>query len=189
MARIPAVKMEETMKAQAIGEKRPRFKGEGSDGEHPFGDRGQIVCLFFFLLIWALDSFVFKGTTMLAAVVPLSVRLTAAGLAFVLGVYLVEKGHRVISDDSFGDKGLINDEVSARLRHPLYCGSLFLYFGLALSTLSLAAFAVWCIMAVFYNIIAGYEERLLLEKHGDEYREYQQKVPRWFPRILPAKFA
>jgi protein-S-isoprenylcysteine O-methyltransferase Ste14 len=189
MARIPSVKMEETMKAPARDEKRPRFKGEGSDGEHPFGDRGQVICLVFFLLIWALGSFVFKGTTMLAAVVPLSVRLTTAGLAFVLGVYLVEKGHRVISDESFGDKGLIKDGVFARLRHPLYGGSLLFYLSLFLATLSLAALAVWCLMAVFYNVIAGYEERLLLENYGDEYLEYQQKVPKWVPRIRPAKFA
>jgi protein-S-isoprenylcysteine O-methyltransferase Ste14 len=189
MARIPSVKMEETMKAPARDEKRPRSEGERSDGEHPYGDRGQIVCLVVFLLIWALDSFAFKGTTMLAAVAPLSVRLAAAGLVLVLAVYLVEKGHLVISDDSGGDKGFIKDGAFARLRHPLYGGSLLFYLSLFLATLSLAALAVWCLMAVFYNVIAGYEERLLLENYGDEYRDYRQKVPRWFPRIRPAKFA
>lgn len=177
------------MKAPARDEKRPRFKGEGSDGEHPYGDRGQIVCLVFFLLIWALDSFVFHGTTMLAAVVPLSVRLTAAGLVFALAICLVEKGHRVISDDSLGDQGLVKEGAFARLRHPLYGGSLLFYLSLFLATLSLAALAVWCLMAIFYNIIADYEERLLLAKYGQEYREYRQKVPKWVPRIRPAKFA
>ncbi|OGD37938.1 MAG: hypothetical protein A2V45_06410 [Candidatus Aminicenantes bacterium RBG_19FT_COMBO_58_17] len=177
------------MKASDRGEKRSRFQGGRSDGEHPHGDRGQIAFFVIFLIVWALDSFVFHGTTMLAAVVPLSVRLTAAGLTFLLTVYLVEKGHRVISDDSFGDKELIKDGVFARLRHPLYGGSLLFYLSLFLATLSLAALAVWCLMAVFYNVIAAYEERLLLEKFGDEYLEYQHKVPRWFPRIRSAKFA
>jgi protein-S-isoprenylcysteine O-methyltransferase Ste14 len=158
-------------------------------GEHPYGDRGQIVCLVVFLLIWGLDSFLFKGTTMLAAVVPLSVRLAAAGLVLALAVYLVEKGHRVISDDSLGDRRVIKDGAFARLRHPLYGGSLLFYLSLFLTTLSLAALAVWFLAAVFYNVIAGYEERMLLAKYRDEYRRYQQKVPRWLPRLRPARFA
>lgn len=39
-------------------------------GEHPYVDRGQIVCLVVFLLIWGLDSFVFKETTMLGGLIP-----------------------------------------------------------------------------------------------------------------------
>jgi protein-S-isoprenylcysteine O-methyltransferase Ste14 len=177
------------MEAPDIVAKRSRSKGGGSPGEHPYGDRGQIICLVTFLIVWALDSFVFKGTTMLAAFAPLSVRLAAAGLALLLAIYLIEKGHRVISDDSFSDKGLLKVGAFARLRHPLYGGSLLFYLSLFLATLSLAALAVWCLMAVFYNVIAGYEERLLLEKYGDEYRRYQQKVPRWVPRLRPVKLA
>ena len=177
------------MKAPAMSEKRSRSEGERSDGEHPYGDRGQVVCLILFVLTWALDSFVFKRTTMPAGVIPLSVRLAAAGLVFALAICLVEKGHRIISDDSLGDQGLVKEGAFARLRHPLYGGSLLFYLSLFLATLSLAALAVWCLMAVFYNVIAGYEERLLLAKYGQEYRDYRQKVPRWFPRIRPAKFA
>ncbi len=177
------------MKASDRDDKRSRFRGERSDGEHPYGDRGQVVCLILFVLTWALDSFVFKRTTILADAIPLPIRLTAAGLVMALAVYLVEKGHRVISDDSFGSTGLVKEGAFSRLRHPLYSGSLLFYLSLFLATLSLAALAVWCLMAVFYNVIAAYEERLLLEKFGDEYLEYQHKVPRWFPRIRSAKFA
>ncbi|HUU38843.1 MAG TPA: isoprenylcysteine carboxylmethyltransferase family protein [Candidatus Desulfaltia sp.] len=176
------------MVASNKANKRQKSRRHGCPGEHPYGDRGQIICLFIFLLIWILDSFFFPWTTMLAAAVPLSVRLPLAGIIFALGITLVQTGHRVISDPSFGDKGLIKDGAFARLRHPLYGGSLLFYLSLVLSTLSLAAFAAWCAIAVFYNLIAAYEERLLLEKYGDEYREYQQKVPRWSPRLRPARF-
>jgi protein-S-isoprenylcysteine O-methyltransferase Ste14 len=181
--------MGETMKASATGEKRSRFKDEGSDGEHPYGDLGQVICLAAFLILWALDSFVFKGTTMLAADVPLSVRLTAAGLAFVLAVYFIRNGHRAIPEESLGAKRLLKDGVFARVRHPLYSGSLLFHMGLFLSTLSLAAMAAWCIIGFFYNFIATYEERLLLARYEREYREYQQKVPKWVPRLRPAKCA
>ncbi|MFZ2055589.1 MAG: isoprenylcysteine carboxylmethyltransferase family protein [Candidatus Aminicenantales bacterium] len=177
------------MKASNKDDKQQKNKRQGCPGEHPYGDRGQIVFLFVFLVIWGLDSFIFRSTTMPAAVVPLAVRLGLAGLVFILAGFFVQTGHQHISDPSFSDKGLIKDGAFARLRHPLYGGSILFYLSLVLSTLSLAAFALWCVIAVFYNIIAAYEERFLLEKYGDEYREYQHKVPRWFPRLRPARFS
>jgi protein-S-isoprenylcysteine O-methyltransferase Ste14 len=176
------------MIASNTADKRQKNKRHGCPDEHPYGDRGQIVLLFVFLVIWGLDSFVFKWTTMLAAVVPLAVRLGLAGLVFILAISLVQTGHRAISDPSFSDQGLKKDGPFARLRHPLYGGSVLFYLSLVLSTLSLAAAAAWCVIAVFYDVIAGYEERLLLEKYGDEYREYQKQVPRWFLRLRPARF-
>jgi protein-S-isoprenylcysteine O-methyltransferase Ste14 len=181
--------MEEIMKTSDLSEKQPRFKEERSVGEHPSGDRGQIVCLVVFLLIWALDSFVFKLTTVLVPLFPLSLRLTASALAFILAVYFTRNGHRAVPEESLGAKCLLKDGAFARVRHPLYSGSLLFYMGLFLSTLSLAALAAWCIIGFFYNFIATYEERLLLAKYGREYREYQQKVPKWVPRLRPAKFA
>jgi len=181
--------MEARMVASNNPDKGQVDRRAGCPGEHPYGDVGQIACLVVFLLIWGLDSFVFKGTTMLATVVPLSVRLAAAGLAFVLAVYFVEKGHRVISDDSSGAHGLVKEGAFARVRHPLYGGSLLFYLSLFFSTISLAALAVWYLTAVFHNVIATYEERLLLEEYGDEYRRYQQNVPRWLPRPRPARLS
>jgi protein-S-isoprenylcysteine O-methyltransferase Ste14 len=123
-----------------------------------------------------------------AAVVPLAVRLGLAGLVFVTAIFLVQTGHRVISDPSFDDNGLVKKGIFARLRHPLYAGTIFFYLSLVIATLSVAAFVAWCAGALFYNLIAAYEERILLEEYGDEYREYQRKVPRWFPRLRPAQF-
>jgi protein-S-isoprenylcysteine O-methyltransferase Ste14 len=180
--------MEAKMEVSNKADNQRTNRRHGCPDEHPYGDRGQIVFLFVFLVVWGLDSFILKWTTMLADAIPLSVRLGLAGLVFILAIFFVQMGHRAISDPSFGDKGLIKNGAFARLRHPLYGGSILFYLSLALSTLSLAAFAIWCAIGVFYNIIAAYEERLLLEKYGDEYREYQHKVPRWFPRLRPARF-
>jgi protein-S-isoprenylcysteine O-methyltransferase Ste14 len=176
------------MNASNTATKRQQSKRHGCPDEHPYGDRGQTILLFIFLAVWVLDSYIFKWTTMLAAAVPLAVRLPLAGVIFALAITLVQTGHRVISDPSFGDKGLVKDGAFARLRHPLYGGSLLFYLGLVISTMSLAAFVIWCAIVVFYNVIAAYEERLLVKKYGDEYRAYQRKVPRWAPRIRPARF-
>ena len=152
------------MKASNQDQGRRQGKRRRFPGEHPCGDRGQVILLFVFLVLWGFDSFVLQWTTLPAAVVPVAVRLGLAGIILILAVYFVQAGHRVISDPCFGDNGLKKDGPFARLRHPLDGGSILIYLALVLSTLSLAAFAVWCVIAVFYNVIAAYEERLLVKK-------------------------
>lgn len=65
------------------------------------------------------------------------------------------------------------------VRHPFYLFSI-LFLGLR-PTMSLFYFVMFiCIVAYFY-IGSFYEERKLIIKFGDEYREYKKKVPRLFP--------
>ena len=60
-------------------------------GEHPIGDIGQTILLIVFLALWALDSFVFRFSTFLAAYIPLIIRLVLAGLILPVGLYLATK--------------------------------------------------------------------------------------------------
>lgn len=176
------------MKASSQEGQRQKSKRHGCPDEHPFGDRGQLILLFVFLVIWGVDSLLLRWTTMLAAAVPLTVRLGLAGFIFIMAGYFVQTGHQLISDPSFGDKGLKKDGPFARLRHPLYGGSILFYLSLVIATMSLAAFVIWGAIVIFYNIIAAYEEKLLVEKYGGGYRDYQREVPRWVPRLRPARF-
>jgi len=36
---------------------------------------------------------------------------------------------------------------------------------------------------VFYNYIAGYEEKLLEMRFGDQFRDYRRRTGKWFPRV------
>ncbi len=64
------------------------------------------------------------------------------------------------------------------VRHPIYFFSiLFLGFRPTMSLFYLVMFV--CIVVYFY-IGSIYEERKLVELFGDEYREYQKRVPRLF---------
>jgi len=38
------------------------------------------------------------------------------------------------------------------------------------------------VIFLFYDHIAGYGERLLLERFGDEYRDYMKTTGKWVPR-------
>lgn len=76
----------------------------------------------------------------------------------------------------------------ARLRNPLYFGNIALWIGFAAS-----AGLVWLIppivllLAFEYHAIARWEERLLEERLGDNYREYAARVPRWIPLASPVR--
>lgn len=163
--------------------KRSRFRTDAASGEHPYGDLGQVICSVVFLALWILDSFIFRLSTFLAQDVPFYIRWTAAGAVFVPAIYLIRNGHLVISNKSFHDGRVIKDGAFARVRHPLYCGSLLFYGGLFLSSLSLIALGTLAGIFLFYEFIAGYEEKLLIQKYGLEYQEYRKKVPKWIPRI------
>jgi protein-S-isoprenylcysteine O-methyltransferase Ste14 len=176
------------MNLQEKEKKRTRFSRHDGPGEHPYGDSGQVICLAAFLVIWILDSFVFRASTFLGGYVPILVRLGAAGLVFAAVVYFVQSGHRVISGDSHRQQGLTKDGAFARVRHPLYCGSLLFYLGLVLISFSLCSLAALGGIFAFYNFIASYEEKLLAQEYGLEYRRYQKEVPKWLPRVRAARF-
>ena len=166
---------------------RPRLKREAASGEHPYGDMGQIICLIVFIALWILDSFVFRLSTFLARSVPSYIRWTAAAAVFIISVVLIRNGHRVISGESTPGAQLVKDGAFARLRHPLYAGSLLFYLGLFLGSLSLISLVVFGGIFLFYNVISAYEENQLGQKYGQDYWEYKQKVPKWIPRLRPAR--
>ncbi len=164
---------------------RHRF---GREGEHPLGDLGQLILLVVFLAVWAVDSFVLRFSTAPLPAVTLGIRLGIAGLLFIAALRLAHKGHIVISEEVLRRGSLVKDGAFARVRHPLYLASILFYVSLVISTLSLVSAAFLGGIAVFYDAIASYEEKTLLRKHGDEYRVYKQRVPKWIPRIRPATF-
>ena len=50
-------------------------------------------------------------------------------------------------------------------------------------TFSLASLVVMIAGSLFYNYIAGYEERLLIGRFGSEYEEYMKTTGKWFPPL------
>jgi len=150
-------------------------------GEHPYGDLGQIVFILLFLIVWVLDSFVLKFSTVLAAYIPFAVRLILALMFFGISVYLYRSSHHVVSKARESDRQLLQTGPFSKVRHPLYLSLLLLYLAFIISTLSLVSFVLWIFIFMFYNFIAAYEEKQLLDIFGQDYEDYKKKVPRWFP--------
>ena len=150
-------------------------------GEHPLGDAGQLISLVVFLVVWVADSFFLHKATFLSGYVPLYIRLVILGLTLVAATYLFRSGHVVVSHDERPD-GVVATGAFRYVRHPLYLASIVTYLGLAVLTLSLLSLAVFVGIFVFHDYIAGYEEKLLEAKFGEEYRKYKSKTGKWVPR-------
>jgi protein-S-isoprenylcysteine O-methyltransferase Ste14 len=65
----------------------------------------------------------------------------------------------------------------------MYFGIISLLLGLSIATFSIAAFALSAVFFALYDRFASYEEERLIELFGEDYREYQRRVPKWIPRF------
>jgi protein-S-isoprenylcysteine O-methyltransferase Ste14 len=104
------------------------------------------------------------------------------GSAFILaGVLLVVKGWIRIYF-ARPEERLVTDGVYSVVRHPQYSGIFLIIFGElvhwpTIVTLALSPVIVWA-----YVRLARKEEARLIERFGDQYRLYQQRVSMFIPR-------
>ena len=151
-------------------------------GEHPLGDAGQFILFGLFLVIWILDSFILQRSTFLAIYIPLVLRLIILGLALGIAIYLFKSGHVVASGEQ-RPTTVVSSGAFRYVRHPIYLGSILVYFGLTVSTASLFCLALLVVIVLFYNYIAAYEEKLLEAKMGDSYIAYKKNTGKWIPNF------
>lgn len=152
------------------------------NGEHPFGDTGQLIALAAFLIAWVVDSFVLKFSTSPLSMVPIYIRLPIALVVLVISICLFRTSHHVVAGEHRPRK-VISTGAFRYIRHPLYMSTILFYLALVISTVSIITFALWIFIFVFYDFIAGYEEKLIEEKFGEEYRSYKSMTGKWLPKV------
>ena len=89
-----------------------------------------------------------------------------------------------------GGTFLIISGPFAYVRNPLYVGNILIYLGLGI--MSFALFPYLQIVAILFFLLQYYfivreEEKYLVERFKDEYKEYCKHVPAFFPRLFPYK--
>jgi protein-S-isoprenylcysteine O-methyltransferase Ste14 len=82
---------------------------------------------------------------------------------------------------------LLKDGIYRVVRHPRYLSA-----GLAVIAVALFVDYVGVYLLIFLLFLLGYpmlvlEERELIDRFGEEYRQYQREVPRILPRLRRAK--
>lgn len=151
--------------------------------EHPWGDRGQLIFIIVFLVVWVLDSFILAWSTFLGVFISQWVRVPIAGIIIIVAVWLIQKSQTVVFGEVRDPPRVIDTGVFGWVRHPMYLGALLALLGFVVSTCSLLSLAVWVAMCVFYGRITAFEEEVLVKIFGQSYVNYQHRVPKWVPRI------
>ena len=152
-------------------------------GEHRFGDRGQIIFACLFAAIWVSDSFFLNYSTFPNQYMLLGVKIPVGIILLALAGYLAGKGLHIVFGEERRKPSVIQKSIFSVVRHPIYLAEILLYLGLLVLNMSLAALGIWIAAIIFLNYISRYEENLLVERFGEEYKQYIRRVPMWLPSI------
>ena len=151
--------------------------------EHPRSHEYQIASGVGFVTVWSLDTFVFGISTQLNAYASGIVRFIISVPVFLLAFYLMWAAGKALFVESEHSSRLITGGILAHVRHPLYLGSMLIFFGCLINSISLLALIIYIFQWVVHNKLANYEENDLIRVYGEEYIEYRNIVPKWIPKI------
>jgi len=159
---------------------------QGLGSEHPLCDRIQLIMLILFFVVWGIDSlsfFIFGYSTVIFEALVFPVFFAGTILFLCLSFYLVSKSHKVVLEQVHGPPQLVDSGVYAWVRHPMYLGTLLFCLAFLFISVSLVSIVIWVAFFIFYDRMATYEERSLIEILGEEYTSYQKRVSKWLPRL------
>lgn len=77
---------------------------------------------------------------------------------------------------------LLSEGVYSRIRHPRYVEILLVSFAYALFSNYLGAYIIALLVIPGLHAVVILEERELIDRFGDEYRDYAARVPRYIPK-------
>jgi len=149
--------------------------------EHPYSHLAQFSIFVALIVIWVLDSFVYRFSSFLANAVPLAIRLATAVPCLALGSLLLDRSHKIVFQQAGGN--VCEEGVYAVVRHPMYLGHMLVYLSAILATLSLSSLLLWIVGFAVYDRLATYEEEDLIKAFGETYVAYRQRVPKWLPAV------
>jgi protein-S-isoprenylcysteine O-methyltransferase Ste14 len=91
-------------------------------------------------------------------------------------------GHHEIEPDRH-QQNLVVDGIRRHVRHPIYLGHLLEMFGWSIGSGLLVCWGLTGFAILTGAIMIRTEERELVKRFGDSYREYQSRVPAILPRV------
>lgn len=150
--------------------------------EAPHSHLIQALCPAIFIIVWILDTLVFKFSIVLNDFVPWIVRLI-----LFIGVIAVAYAFIYISNNILFQRPENKDEIIAEgilghVRNPMYLGILLIYLAFIFFSISLISIATWIVIIVIYDKLATSAEKQLEKLFGVKYLKYKKNVPKWIPR-------
>lgn len=152
-------------------------------GENVWGDLGQLILFIVFIVGIILDLVFLRVGQSFVESVPLFLRIIVALPVLIISGYLAQSGLKIVFREERSKLVVIRTGVFSLVRHPIYLGSMLLYLGFIILSMSVIAFGIWIIIIVFYVYISRYEENILIDKLGEEYEQYMRDVSMFIPKI------
>lgn len=154
---------------------------EGHEREVPNAHLYHSLLPIIFVLIWVLDTIIFRFSTILNMYVPFLVRLILFIITWVLAIIFIMLSHRTLFKSHQPPDKLITGGILRYMRNPMYFGILLIYIAFLFLSISLIGIALFVIVFLIYNWMVNYEEKLLENMFGEDYKKYKSKVPKWIP--------
>jgi protein-S-isoprenylcysteine O-methyltransferase Ste14 len=148
------------------------------------------------LVLWGLGQLGVVGRALVPGLTRYDYPMIGVGrwlglLLFAGGLWLIWRGHAALGPswsagpEPYPSHVLVTHGVYARLRHPLYAGHLLWNLGLCLMVPSPFVGPPGLLgMLVFTAARIPAEERAMLDRFGDSYRDYRLRTGALFPRSV-----
>ncbi|WP_339736361.1 isoprenylcysteine carboxylmethyltransferase family protein [uncultured Gimesia sp.] len=109
-----------------------------------------------------------------------------SNIFLITGIWLVMTGWERVYK-SQGE--LVTDGVYKYVRHPQYTGIFIITLGFMIQWPTLTTLILWPFVIAMYVRLAKQEEQDVLQEFPQEYREYMQRTPMFFPRLMSQRTA
>lgn len=92
------------------------------------------------------------------------------------------RGRHAVSWAMPEDHRVITEPPYSHVRHPSYLGYMLMIVGMTITWGNVVTLVPWVALPGYY-FVSLYEESMLIERFGAEYREYMKRVNGFIPRI------
>lgn len=107
--------------------------------------------------------------------------MTASNVLLITGMWIIMAGWEQVYQ-SQGE--LVTDGVYKYVRHPQYTGIFIITLAFMIQWPTLTTLILWPFVIAMYVRLAKQEEQDVLKEFPEAYREYMERTPMFFPRIL-----
>jgi protein-S-isoprenylcysteine O-methyltransferase Ste14 len=110
-------------------------------------------------------------------------------ILLVLGMYVNFVARRDLAKhwsplaDSGEDQKLIKTGIYAKIRHPIYLSAILFSLGVVFTGGNLYGFVFFLLLLIALGMRIRKEERELITKFGEEYKEYAEKTAILVPKL------
>jgi protein-S-isoprenylcysteine O-methyltransferase Ste14 len=150
-------------------------------GEYRWGDTGQFLLLIVFIIGMLCDILLLKVSDSWQDAFPWYFRIVMFIPSLLIAWFFTQRAHKKVFEEERKEIMVIKTDVFAIIRHPMYFGSIMIYLGFVILSLSMIALVIFVVVFIFYYYLCRYEEKLMINKLGSEYLEYMKKVPMLIP--------